>query len=153
MRVVGPDWEPQERAMLNSLQLGDGGEIILEQLYALGLDKQRRDEKLRELYQQASALVHPSLYEGFGLTLLEAIACGCPIAASRIPSTVEIIGDYPIYFDPESTEDMQVAFSSVLVHGRSNDKEKAGARILSRYSWDQMAQLTLEAYRALAERK
>src|SRR4030042_433317 len=56
------------------------------------------DETLCCLYNRALALVYPSIYEGFGVPLLEAMACGCPIVASRIPSTLEVVGDCPIYF-------------------------------------------------------
>ena len=56
------------------------------------------DEKVCQLYNKATAFVYPSLYEGFGIPLLEAMNCGCPIIASDIPSTREIATDCPVYF-------------------------------------------------------
>ncbi len=142
LSVVGPDWEPAEEALLDTLQVRDRVTLLTRV----------SDGTLRGLYQESLALIYPSLYEGFGLPLLEAIACGCPIVASRIPSTVEITGDYPVYFEPESIEDLQCALSKTLTNGRGRDKEKAGAEILKRYSLDQTARLTLEAYNAVARR-
>ena len=57
-------------------------------------------DELVELYRSAAALVFPSLYEGFGIPCLEAMACGCPVAASRAASLPEVCGDAAVYFDP-----------------------------------------------------
>ncbi len=59
-------------------------------------------EELRSLYQRACCLVFPSLYEGFGAPPLEAMACGCPVAASNVASIPEIVGDAGVLFDPTS---------------------------------------------------
>ena len=64
------------------------------------------DEQLVDLYRSASALVFPSLYEGFGLPALEAMACGCPVAVSRVAALPEVCGDAAVYFDPTSVEDI-----------------------------------------------
>jgi glycosyltransferase involved in cell wall biosynthesis len=135
--VVGPEWDEDELRVVE--RLGIEANVV-------GLQRVS-DSVLVDLYQSASALVYPSLYEGFGLPLLEAMAAGCPIVASRIPSTVEVAGDYPIYFDPTSTEDLLVALSSALDRGRSVKMNRIGAEAVSRHSWDRTAQLTIECYR------
>ena len=64
------------------------------------------DAELRALYQQAVCLVLPSRYEGFGLPAVEAMACGCPVVAARIPALVETCGGAAIYCDPASPDDI-----------------------------------------------
>ncbi len=64
------------------------------------------DETIINLYKNAQLFVFPSLYEGFGLPPLEAMACRCPIAVSDLPVLKEVCGDAAIYFNPESEEDM-----------------------------------------------
>jgi len=106
------------------------------------------DETLCCLYNRALALVYPSLYEGFGMPLLEAMACGCPIIASRIPSTVEVAGDCPIYFEPEKTDDLLRAFDIVSSEGRNSGRLHTGLERVKSYSWDKTAAQTLEVYRS-----
>src|SRR5712692_4008779 len=71
-------------------------------------------DELATLYRTASALVFPSLYEGFGLPPLEAMACGCPVAVSRAASLPEVCADAAEYFDPASPEEMAAAIVRVL---------------------------------------
>jgi len=135
--VVGPPLEPHEKAWVEELK-------VTRHVVCLNSVP---DDALGELYRRAAAFVYPSLYEGFGLPLLEAIAAGCPVIASRIPSTIEVAGEYPIYFEPTSVEDAQRAFSAVLEGERGDAASSRAADILSRYSWDRTAQLTLDTYR------
>ena len=67
------------------------------------------DETLACLYSGASAFVYPSLYEGFGLPILEAMACGCPVICSDVASMPEVAGDAAIRIDPASAEDLAAA--------------------------------------------
>lgn len=71
------------------------------------------DHELRNLYSHASAYVHPSLYEGFGLTVLEAMACGCPVVTSNTTSLPEVAGDAALLIDPASTPQLAGAIRRV----------------------------------------
>jgi len=107
------------------------------------------DETLCCLYNRALAFVHPSIHEGFGIPLLEAMACGCPIVASRIPSTVEVAGDCPVYFEPGKADDLLRAFDAALSEGRDSERVQVGLRKARSYSWDKTAAQTLEVYRSV----
>jgi glycosyltransferase involved in cell wall biosynthesis len=105
------------------------------------------DEELVHLYRTASAIVFPSLYEGFGQPPLEAMACGCPAAVSNAGPLPEIFGDAPAYFDPLSVEDMAVAVERVL-----DDPEpfrRRGLEVAARYSWARCAAEHEAVYREL----
>jgi glycosyltransferase involved in cell wall biosynthesis len=106
------------------------------------------DDELVRLYRTASALVFPSLYEGFGLPALEAMACGCPVACSNATSLPEVCGDAAQLFDPTSAEDIARAIEDVL-----DDPAPYVARGLSRaagYSWEATARRHKDVYRRLA---
>lgn len=105
------------------------------------------DETLCRLYNSASVFVYPSLGEGFGIPLLEAMACGCPIVASRIPSTIEVAGDCPIYFDPAEEDDLLNALDIALSQGRNSGRIQIGLEKVKSYSWDKTAAQTLKIYR------
>jgi glycosyltransferase involved in cell wall biosynthesis len=107
------------------------------------------DKTLCRLYNSAAAFVYPSLREGFGIPLLEAMACGCPIIASRIPSTVEVAGDCPAYFEPGKADDLLRAFDVVLSEGRNSGRVQLGFERARLYSWDKTAAQTLQIYRAV----
>lgn len=142
--VVGRPWTPAERAELVDLGL-------TERVRLLGhVD----DTELRRLYRRAVALVYPSLYEGFGLPLLEAMACGCPVVASRIPATVEVAGDCPIYFDPVDSGDALIAMlDAAFAEARDPERMGRGQARASSYSWDTTAALTLSVYAAVTGRR
>jgi glycosyltransferase involved in cell wall biosynthesis len=108
------------------------------------------DEFLSQLYNRAVALIYPSIYEGFGIPLLEAMACGCPIIASRIPSTIEVAGQCPIYFDPDDVDELLNTFDIVLFEGRQSERVKVGFGKVKPYSWDNTAAETLNVYRNIA---
>lgn len=78
------------------------------------------------------------------------MACGCPIIASRIPTTLEVAGDCPIYFDPAEMDQLVNAFDVVLSEGRNSNRTEAGLERVKQYSWDKktVAQ-TLKVYHAI----
>jgi glycosyltransferase involved in cell wall biosynthesis len=106
-----------------------------------------RDE-LVELYRGAAAVVFPSLYEGFGMPVVEAMACGCPVACSNATSLPEVVGDAARLFDPREPEDLAAAAADVL-----DDPEPWITRGVERaklYTWDANARAHDEVYRELS---
>jgi glycosyltransferase involved in cell wall biosynthesis len=104
-------------------------------------------EQLVSLYRRASALVFPSLYEGFGQPPLEAMACGCPVACSDAASLPEVCGDAARYFDPKDVEGIAAAVLDVLA-----DPEPWGRRGLERaaqFTWERTARAHEDVYREL----
>jgi glycosyltransferase involved in cell wall biosynthesis len=138
--VVGAPWSQRELALLTDAGLTDRVSL----LSSVG------DADLGDLYRGAAAFVYPSFYEGFGLPLLEAMACGCAIVASRIPSTLEVAERYPVYFDPANTDSLLVALDEVLDTSKTAEKKVAASRILERYTWDNTAREMLQAFRQVA---
>lgn len=138
--VVGPAWTSKEIRMMEDLKVQDG--VIL----MTGAD----DQMLCQLYNRAEAFIYPSLYEGFAIPLLEAMACGCPIIASRIPSSIEIAGESPVYIDAMEPYEMIRAFDIVLSEKRNAERINAGLHRAAQYSWDKTAEQTLSVYRSLS---
>jgi glycosyltransferase involved in cell wall biosynthesis len=104
------------------------------------------DDELADLYESCAVFLFPSLYEGFGLPLLEAMATGAACVASKVSSLPEIGGDAVRYVDPTSVEDIREALDELL---RSPDlRRKLGARAKARaseFSWDATADGILDA--------
>ncbi len=109
------------------------------------------DSELAELYAGASCFVLPSLYEGFGLCLAEAMAAGTPAVASDIPALREIGGDCVRYAPPHSSRAFAEAIRMALERRAESAALAQSARERARsFSWDTCAAETLEAYRKLA---
>ncbi|MDX6448090.1 MAG: hypothetical protein QOD08_553 [Gaiellaceae bacterium] len=104
--------------------------------------------ELADLYRSASALVFPSLYEGFGQPPLEAMACGCPVACSNVASLPEVVGDAARLFDPTRPEAIAEAVADVL-RDPAQWIERGLARA-ARFTWDACARAHEAAYRELA---
>jgi glycosyltransferase involved in cell wall biosynthesis len=104
-------------------------------------------DELVSLYRRASALVFPSLYEGFGWPPLEAMACGCPVASSNTGSLPEVTGDAARLFDPSSPEEIAAAIGDVL--DRPDDWISRGLEQASRFTWAACARGHEAVYREL----
>ncbi len=99
-------------------------------------------DQLAQLYRGAAALVLPSRYEGFGLPVLEAMACGTPVVANPDPALKEVAGDAALYAEPDGLA--EAIRRAIAERGRL---VAAGFARAARFSWDETARLTLEAYR------
>lgn len=111
-----------------------------------------RDAELPYAYAGAIGFVFPSLYEGFGLPILEAFSAGCPVLLSDIPVFHEIAGDAAVYFDPRNEESLAEALLAILGSEERRDTlVKRGTERLGGFSWDVTARETRSCYeRALA---
>lgn len=108
------------------------------------------DDTLRLCYQKAMALIYPSLYEGFGIPIIEALHEKCPVIASNIPTSVEIAGDAAIFFDPKNPRSLQESLMKIL------DDESYKLNLINRglerskkFSWDITTEKTEKIYMSL----
>jgi glycosyltransferase involved in cell wall biosynthesis len=103
------------------------------------------------LYRMAQAYVFPSLFEGFGLTQIEAMASGLPLALSRASVMPEIAGEAAVYFNPEDTNEMAAAIGKVLWDEPLRQRlREAGLRKARDFSWAETARRTMAVLRAAA---
>ena len=111
------------------------------------------DEELRALYSSCRAFVYPSIYEGFGLPPLEAMACGAPVISSRIDSIEEVCGDAALLIDPRSVGSFAGAMDRVLDDQSFRTQLSiAGSVRASEFSWNRTAELTRAVYQEAIER-
>lgn len=138
---------------------GSGHAALLDRIAARGMTDQVKlpgylpDAEVRNLYHAASALVFPSLCEGFGLPLLEAMAAGLPAAVSRSGALPEIGGDSAVYFDPENTSEMADRIIAVLTDLVLRESlRRTGPARAAEFRWETTAARTLDFYREVAGR-
>jgi len=109
------------------------------------------EEDLPDLYRGALLFVYPSLCEGFGLPILEAMACGTPVVTSDTSSMPEVAGDAAVLAEPTNPEALASAMALVLGDdGLREELRRKGIARASGFSWDAAARKTLEVYRSLA---
>jgi glycosyltransferase involved in cell wall biosynthesis len=105
------------------------------------------EEDLVRLYNACTLLAYPSLYEGFGLPVLEALACGTPVVCSNVTSIPEVAGDAALYFDPYNVDDMVVALGTALHDPALRDRlGRAGIERAGLFSWRAAAESTLALF-------
>jgi glycosyltransferase involved in cell wall biosynthesis len=134
--LVGPDgWGEGHRSVGEQL----GGRItVLDYVESY---------KLAQIYNLASVLVYPSLYEGFGLPPLEAMACGCPVIASGAASLPEVCGDAACYVDPKDVQSIAEGMDRVLKHEELRwSLIQKGTERAKLFSWEKTAQETLKVF-------
>jgi len=103
------------------------------------------DEELPIFYKNAMCFVLPSLYEGFGLPVLEAMQYGCPVLTSNVSSLPEAGGDAAIYFDPQSVEDMAEKINRVVSSQKTREEMvKKGLEQIKKFSWEKSAEKTIK---------
>lgn len=115
--------------------------------------EQVSDAHLAKLYRCSIALVYPSLYEGFGIPLLEAMSCGTVVVASSRSSIPEVVANAGLLFDPGATDDLVDILLSLLTGTTSREQFIAKGRERARlYSWDLTVAKTLSLYRSVSRK-
>lgn len=134
---TGKPFKIKEVAFIESLGIGRN------QIIQLSVS----DTELVNLYKNALLFAFPSLYEGFGLPVLEAFECGCPAVLSRSGSLPEVGGDAALYFEPKSISEIRNTIKKVIYDEelRSSCIQK-GYRRLTEFSWDKTRKETAEVY-------
>jgi glycosyltransferase involved in cell wall biosynthesis len=108
------------------------------------------DDHLPDLYRCALLFVYPSLYEGFGLPVLEAMACGTPVITSNRTSLPEVAGDAALLVDPTRPEALAEAMTSIMYDGELRQRLRAKGLARARaFTWDAVAEQTVALYRAV----
>jgi glycosyltransferase involved in cell wall biosynthesis len=136
---------------------GWGSEDPMAMVAALGLHKAVRftgfvdDDHLADLYRGALLFVYPSLYEGFGLPVLEAMACGIPVITSNRSSLPEVAGDAALLVDPTQPEALAAAISALLHDSALRQALRAkGLARAAAFTWEAVAQQTVAVYRTVS---
>jgi len=108
------------------------------------------EEEIGALYAKAIAFVFPSLYEGFGIPMLEAFSSGCPVIASNKGSLPEIGGEAAVYFDPYSIDDIRLVVDNVLTSSTlQKELTLKGWEQVKKFSWEKCVSETAKVYKSL----
>jgi len=136
---TGSPFNEKEKALLESLNIS--GRVIC---------KFASEEDLIGLYSRAIAFVFPSLYEGFGIPILEAFSASCPVVSSNTSCFPEIASDAAVYFDPYSIDDMRNQIDSVLCSpSMQKDLVKKGKARQNQFSWKKCFEETTKVYQSI----
>jgi glycosyltransferase involved in cell wall biosynthesis len=128
----------QEKALLEDWGVASRVEFV-----------QADEETLCRLYRTAVALVYPSLYEGFGLPPLEAMARGVPVVAARAASIPEVVGDAALLFDPHRPEELVCALERMFDTSTRQELTRRGLERARVFPWDNTIRRTIDIYREL----
>jgi glycosyltransferase involved in cell wall biosynthesis len=110
------------------------------------------DETLACLYSGATAFVYPSLYEGFGLPILEAMSCGCPVICSNVSSMPEVAGKAACLINPSDAEELAVAIDHIAGNNDSRSQLiQKGLRRAAEFTWHRTAELTRDVFFRVSE--
>ncbi len=111
-----------------------------------------QDQELPSLYKNAKCFVLPSLYEGFGLPVLEAMKYGCPVVTSNVSSLPEAGGDAALYVDPQNVNDIAEKIDKVLSDPKLREEMvKKGHEQVKKFSWEKTARETLRVLEEIAK--
>lgn len=137
LRTVGSPFTRSEQQKLEAMGLADC--VINHGLVS--------DSELSSLYRSSVALVYPSLYEGFGLPLIEAMSCDTAVIASDCSSIPEVVGEAGMLFNPHSTDSLVRCMNELLNDPNARaDLITAGQQRRSQFSWNRAAEETLSVY-------
>ncbi len=142
--LAGADWNGAEEVHKVAAQSAYSNDILLTG-YVHGKD-------LPNLYCGADLLVFPSLFEGFGLPILEAMACGVPVACSNLSSMPEIAGGAAVLFDPLDSDSIAKGILSIILSGEEAiDIGRRGLERSTDFSWEKTARQTLDVIHSVAK--
>jgi|SRR3989339_451214 len=141
--AVGPDTsEKDKRSEIDLIEKFS----LLEKVHDKGFVS---DNELIDLYSNAIALVFPSLYEGFGFPLLEAMACYCPVIASDIPVFRELGKQYVNYFDPKSINELVSRLTAAIESSPDQNKLNMAHHYANTFTWDVAVNKLMSVYRSV----
>ncbi len=136
----GGAFHPDEKKMLTDLNINKDKIIQIN----------GGDDKLAYLYKHASAFIFPSIYEGFGLPILESMSNHCPVISSNHQALVEVAGDAAIYFDPTSAESILTKIEEVVYSDSLRQTLiKKGIEQSKKFTWEECANQTLKVYKKI----
>lgn len=139
---TGADFTNEERELFRDLNI-----------YAQVKHKYCSDAELAWLYSKALLFVFPSLYEGFGIPILEAYQYGCPVFVNNSSCFPEVCGDAAIYFELNSKQDTLVnAINSFLSGGNRAALLSLQSERLKKYSWDKSSKMLAEVYKRVSKK-
>ena len=162
--TVGTRW-PRKNMALAVQAMGRLGSAVAHKLVLTGKpgwgDQELNDRcvvtgfvserLLSALYSAADLYLAPSKYEGFGLTILEAFQCGCPVICSAGGAQPEVAGDSALVLQSESSEDWARAIERLLSDSsKINSLQEMGRKRAARFRWEDTAALTVQAYKEVA---
>jgi len=131
----------EERLQLESLIHKNGLNAVVKVLGFV------TDEQLQALLRQAEYLIFPSLFEGFGMPILEAMILGCPVLSSNAGSLPEVGGDAALYFDPTNEEELIALLDNALSGSMQRDAMiQRGFENAARFSWKTTCDMTIKTY-------
>jgi glycosyltransferase involved in cell wall biosynthesis len=139
--IAGAPWRQEELERIKELGLDSCVRLVLNPT----------DTLLAALYTGALAFIYPSLGEGFGIPLLEAMACETLVLASDIPVFREVAGDGAMYFDPYQPDDIARVLEIAASGSGRSEYIRRGIRQVAKYSWDKCAAETYDVYRKALE--
>jgi glycosyltransferase involved in cell wall biosynthesis len=141
LALVGAEFSrPKNSATIQAMREASPGSIVV-----VG---EVTPERLPALYRQADLHVLPSIYEGFGLTILEAMACGCPVIATTGGAVPEVAGDAAELVRPDHAADLEAAAIALLRDDSARERLRLrGLERASRFTWERTARETLALYR------
>ncbi|KQS94329.1 glycosyltransferase family 1 protein [Chryseobacterium sp. Leaf394] len=157
VRSVEPLLKKDSSLMLIAAGGGKFDDEEIAFLKGLGVEKQVVQKRFEEnelghFYKNAKCFVFPSLYEGFGIPVVESMACGCPIILSKHGSLPEIAGDAGIYFDSESENDLKEKIEELINNPEMRaGYAKKGLEHVKKYDWNDAAEQCLQVYKDAAK--
>lgn len=156
LAALGPEWQDVHLVIVGGRGWLDSP--IYQTVADLGLNERihfvgfARDEDLPAIYSAATGLAYPSLYEGFGFPVLEAMACGIPVVTSKVSSIPEVAGDAALLVDPYDVDDLTDALRRLLADSQlRGDLVKRGFEQAARFTWAQAAQQLKNIYDRMLE--